>query len=244
MKSLESLTVDNSLQLAALEGRLCYSFRQQELLQLALVHRSFAFEQGDRLNKDNERLEFLGDAVLDLAIGSALFSRFPEMPEGEMTRLRAMLVKESYLAGMAARLDLGSCLCLGRGEDASDGRGKPSILASSFEAVLGAIFHDGGYEAACVFVEHHFGPGFDNEKEKLHLADAKSRLQELLQEKYNEAPLYSLEKEEGPDHQKIFSVSVRFRDQVLAQGRARSKKEAEQNAAAAALEKLEELGLE
>ncbi|MBU0673102.1 MAG: ribonuclease III [Proteobacteria bacterium] len=234
-----SLTRNNQDALLLLQNRLGYNFVKPELLQLALIHRSYAFEQGGRLDRDNERMEFLGDAVLDLTVGNALFQLYPEMPEGEMTKLRALLVKESHLARMAVEVDLGSALFLGRGEEGSLGRQKSSILSCAYEAVIGAIFLDGGYGAAEQFVTSHFTPHFDPLKEKIHLADAKSRLQELTQEQFSEAPVYVLEKEEGPDHEKIFTVSVQFRGAVLAHGRAMSKKVAEQLAAAEALKRIE-----
>ena len=243
MKKLSSLIESNRDQLEEFEGLLGYSFKDISLLQQALIHRSYAFESDGCQANDNERLEFLGDAVLDLTIGHALFVNYPEMREGDLTRLRAMLVNESHLAMMADKVSIGRYLSLGKGEDSTDGRRKPSILSSAYEAVVGAIFHDGGYGAAAAFVENHFVPCLDEQQAKMHLADAKSRLQELTQEKYNQAPSYFHEAEEGPDHRKIFTVSVRFRDKVLAHGTATSKKEAEQQAAAEALLKIDELDI-
>ena len=243
MELLSSLIDNNKDQLNELEENLGYSFRDLGLLQLALIHRSFSFEHDGRQDTDNERLEFLGDAVLDLTIGHALFERYAAMREGQLTKLRAMLVNEGHLAEMAEKISLGHYLCLGKGEDASNGRSKPSILSCTYEAVVGAIFHEGGYGAAADFVSRHFVPCLDAQKDKMHLADAKSSLQELTQEKYNEAPVYVLEKAEGPDHRKVFTVSVRFRGQVLAHGKATSKKEAEQQAAAEALLKFAELDI-
>jgi ribonuclease-3 len=243
MEVLAELTENNRAVLDRLEEKLAYRFRNRQLLQLALLHRSFSFEQARQLPVDNERLEFLGDAVLGLVIGHALFRRYPEMREGEMTRLRALLVKESHLAEMAARLGLGEFLCLGKGEESSRGREKPSIISSTYEAVLGALFLDGGYDRVAAFVDRHFQPDLDGMRRKLLQADAKSRLQEILQENYSEAPTYQLDSAEGPDHQKTFIVSVHFRGLVLAQGQALNKKEAEQQAAAEALRRLPELGL-
>lgn len=235
---LNSLVDQNQARLKELEKILGYDFRDPGLLQLALIHRSYSFERDGRRGVDNERLEFLGDAVLDLTVGAALFERYPEMREGELTKLRAMLVNEAHLAEMAEGVSLGGFLYLGRGEDSSNGRSKPSILSCAYEAVVGAIFHDGGYEAATGFVRRHFVPRLDALKGRLHLADAKSSLQELTQERFNEAPDYVLENADGPDHRKVFTVSVRFRGEILARGEATSKKEAEQKAAAAALLKL------
>jgi len=243
MDALIELTGNNQGNLARLEEKLGYVFRDRRFLQLALLHRSFSFEQVRKLATDNERLEFLGDAVLDLVVGRALFELYPEMREGEMTRLRALLVNESYLAEMATALGLGEFLLLGRGEETTRGRSKPSILSSAYEAVLGALFQDGGYEVAAVFIDQQFLPVLDSQRQRLLQADAKSRLQEILQESYSEAPNYVLESAEGPDHRKTFLVSVCFRGQVLAQGQAFNKKEAEQVAAAEALRLLPELGL-
>ncbi len=221
--------------LRELEARLGYRFTERPLLGKALIHSSYAFEQGREPKQNNETLEFLGDAVLDLAVGHALYRRYPEMREGELTRLRAALVNERHLALMAKEVGLGYHLLLGKGEEASRGREKASILSCAYEAVVGAIFLDGGYPAASRFVEDHFSSWFVQEQQALLLADAKSSLQELLQERFGEAPRYVLESADGPDHDKTFHVAVRFREEVLGRGSARSKKEAEQLAAAAAL---------
>lgn len=228
----------NRKQLAELEEHLAYKFNDPTLLLQALIHRSYSFEQGRSIDKDNETLEFLGDAVLDLTVGYVLFKMYPQMREGELTRLRSALVKESHLAIMARELDLGAYLFLGKGEDASHGRNKPSILSCAFEAVMGAIFLDGGYEAATTVVDRFVVPWIKERKETLRSADAKSLLQEMIQEKFNEGPIYVLEKAEGPDHDKIFTVSVCFRKICMARGRAKNKKEAEQKAAAEAIEKF------
>jgi len=241
MDGLQTLTEQNRAGLSALEEKLGYKFRELNYLQNALIHRSYAFEQGRAVGRDNETLEFLGDAVLDLTVGYALFRHFPDMAEGELTKLRAALVNESHLALMARGIELGGHLLLGRGEERSGGREKPSILACAYEAVAGAIFLDGGYDAAARFVESHFPPYFVEQSRRLLASDPKSALQEALQAKYNETPVYVLEKEEGPDHAKLFHVTVRFRGAVLASGSASSKKEAEQQAAAAALLDIDKL---
>jgi len=232
--TIETLIRDNMAQLDALQAQLGYRFQDVRLLQVALVHSSFAFERM-KAGRHNETQEFLGDAVLDLALGYILFARFPEMREGKLTRIRAALVNESGLADMARKVGLGSYLLLGHGEEASGGREKPSILSCAFEAVVGALFLDGGYDAALEFVRRWFEPLIERSYKELQAGDAKSTLQELLQEQYNEGPDYVLEQEEGPPHARIFTVSVRFRDKSLGRGRASSKKEAEQQAAQAAL---------
>lgn len=237
--NIDSLVRINKDRLSDFEKILGYRFTDLRLLQRALVHSSYAFEQSQE-GENNEKLEFLGDAVLDLVIGHILFTRYLEMREGQLTKLRASLVNEQHLAKMAREIQLGEYLFLGKGEDASQGRQKSSILSCAYEAVIGAVFEDGGYDAVAQLVQRFFLPTLNNKKEELRVADSKSRLQELLQEKHNEAPVYTLDAEEGPSHQKVFSVSVRFKDQVLGTGQAGSKKVAEQQAAAAALEGLQE----
>ena len=235
--TLETLIQDNHQQLDELQSRIGYQFKNAGLLQLALIHSSFAFEQLDS-GKHNETQEFLGDAVLDLTVGYILFMRYPEMREGKLTRIRAGLVNESGLASMARELDLGKYLLLGKGEEASNGRDKSSILSCAYEAVIGAIFLDGGYDVTLDFVKSSFEPLLDKQRDVLLTVDAKSGLQEQLQEKYNEGPRYELDREEGPAHARTFYISVWFRDQLLGQGEASNKKEAEQQAARQALEKL------
>ena len=238
--SLKSLARANVEQLRELEQILGYTFADSRLLQKALVHSSFAFERS-RSAEDNEILEFLGDAVLDLIVGQLLIHRYPRLREGELTRLRASLVNEQHLATMAREIELGRFLLLGKGEEATSGRDKPSILSCAYEAVVGAIFEDGGFDAAHGLVRRFFEPVIATARERLQVSDAKSRLQEVLQERYNEAPSYSLEHEEGPAHCRVFTTAVLFRGQTLATGTARSKKEGEQKAAAAALDDLEAL---
>lgn len=231
---MDRLASSNKEMLAEFESTIEYRFTDLRLLQKAMIHSSFAFEQA-QAGQDNQVFEFIGDAVLDLVIGYMLSRRYPDMKEGELTRFRASLVNESHLAIMARKVDLGKFLCLGKGEDNSNGRDKSSILSCAFEAVVGAIFEDSDYHTVEALVCRLFDEAVEEKKEDLLLADAKSRLQELLQDKYNEPPTYRLDGEEGPSHCKQFSVSVLFRDKVLGTGIAGSKKEAEQRAAAAAL---------
>ncbi len=239
MTMLDALVIKNQEELAAFERKLDYSFSNISLLQEAFIHSSYAFEQGNDLSRDNETLEFLGDAVLDLTVGHALYLRYPEMKEGELTQLRAALVNESHLARMARQIDIGLHLLLGRGEDHSQGRKKNSILSCAFEAVLGALFLDGGYPAVERVVAKLVVPWFDERRKALDVSDAKSRLQAMLQEIFNEGPTYHLEETSGPDHDKTFSVSVRFRGQVLARGEAKNKKKAEQQAATKVVENFD-----
>jgi ribonuclease-3 len=237
---IDSLVRRNKDMLAGLEQQLSYRFTDLRLLQKALIHSSFAFEQA-QIGNNNEILDFLGDAVLDLVIGHTLCKRYPEMREGELTRLRSSLVNETHLASMARELDLGGYLCLGKGEDASNGRNKSSILSCAYEAVIGAIFEDSDYKTVETIICSFFVPAMAAKKEELLIADAKSRLQEALQEKFNEAPSYRIDNEEGPSHQKIFTVSVVFRETALGAGTASSKKEAEQKAAAVTLAEIEDV---
>lgn len=220
------------------EALLGYAFDNVSLLTRALTHRSFTFEQQGTLREDNETLEFLGDAVLDLVIGSLLFRQFPEKREGELTKLRSTLVQENHLVTIAREINLGTFLFLGKGEEKSGGRQKASILACTYEAVIGAIFHDSNYETVRQVVENHFSEKIAPSQESLKKADAKSRLQELTQEKTGETPTYVLDRSEGPDHDKSFTISIHFQGSILATATAKSKKAAEQKAAALAVDAL------
>jgi len=240
---IDSLVRINKEELSKFEKIINYRFTDLRLLQKALVHSSYAFEQA-QAGQDNQTLEFLGDAVLDLVVGHILYRKYPEMREGELTRLRSALVNETHLANMAREIELGKFLSLGKGEDASSGRNKSSILSCGYEAVIGAVFEDTGYETVEELIERFFVPAIEEKKEELLIADAKSRLQENLQEKYNEGPMYRVEAEVGPPHQKIFTITAHFHGTVLGTGQAGSKKEAEQRAAAAALEKLKKHSIE
>jgi ribonuclease-3 len=241
---IELLAGDNAAPLREFENLLKYVFKDKRLLQKALIHRSFAAEQGRLTDLDNETLEFLGDAVLDLIVGVLLYKKHPEVREGDLTKMRAALVNESHLAIMARAVNLGEYLFLGRGEDASSGREKASILSCAYEAVAGAIFLDGGYDAAAAFIREHYASWIDRDITEMVSADFKSRLQESIQEKFGETPVYVLDNQAGPDHEKIFTASVTLKGRVLATGQARNKKEAEQQAAAAALSRLDEIVVE
>ncbi len=236
---MDTLQQIDKNELGNLEKTLGYRFTDLRLLHKSIVHSSYAFEHPSG-EKDNERLEFLGDAVLDVVIGHILFKNYESMREGELTRLRSALVNEHHLAKMAKDIDLGYYLFLGKGEEASHGRDKSSILSCAYEAVIGAIFEDAGYDTVYEVIERFFLPDIEGKKEALLIADAKSRLQEFLQEKFNEAPSYVTDHEEGPAHQKVFTISAMFHGDTLGIGRAGSKKEAEQRAAAQALLKIAE----
>ncbi len=215
-----------------LEARLGYNFADRTLLEAALTHRSFANEAGTPAHY--ERLEFLGDAVLGLATADWLFRRLAERPEGELSRLKAMLVSEGALARYAEELALGEHLRLGTGEERSGGRLKASLLADALEALFGAIYLDGGFGAARGVVEGYLEAA-SAWPEEGKPRDAKTTLQELAQARGWELPVYVVVEERGPDHDKTFAVEVNLRGALAGQGQGRTKKSAEQAAAAAAL---------
>lgn len=216
-----------------------YEFKDIALLECALTHRSFANENSESV-MDNQRLEFLGDAVLGLVVAEALMERHPDAPEGVMTEKRATLVNEGSLADIAREIDLGSVLRLGRGEELSNGRDRTSILADALEALLGAVYLDGGYRAAREVVLRWFGDRLDEDLDREEGGDVKGALQRILQERSLDPPTYRLVNEEGPDHAKVFEVELVSEGKVLSTGRGRSKKEAEKRAAARALKGMKE----
>ncbi|MCK9229274.1 MAG: ribonuclease III [Syntrophales bacterium] len=223
--------------LTVLERCIGYRFRDISLLKSALTHRSYVNEnQGSGRIDDNERQEFLGDAVLQLAVSELLYSRFPNFSEGMLTKVRASLVTDQALSRLAVSYGIGDFLLLGRGEEASGGREKESLLANALEAVMAAIFGDGGYEAAQKFIKKTFEPLLDDlENERLY-HDYKSRLQELSHELFQSIPSYRIRGTRGPDHDKTFEVEVDIERTVRAAGSGKSKKEAEQQAARRALD--------
>ena len=229
----------NSDRLARVQESLGYLFKQPELLLEALTHKSFSNENPESISACNERLEFLGDAILDLVVSQRSFIDYPDLPEGELTRVRAELVRERNLAEIARRIDLGSCLRMGKGERRSGGEQKSSLLANAVEAVFGALFLDGGYESARSIIEKFFLPEIPLAVNKKFDVDYKTNLQELCQRVHRQTPDYVLVDESGPDHQRHYTVEVRLRGKKVACGEGRSKKLAEQDAARGALEKLE-----
>lgn len=220
-----------------LANRLNYHFQNPRLFEEALTHKSYLNESPDPGRGDNERLEFLGDAVLDLLISELFVSRFPEAPEGELSKLKAKTVSETALSQVARRLDLGSALVLGRGEELTGGRDKSSLLADALEAVIAAVYLDGGLAAARQVVLTAFSDLFDNLL-RSDGADYKTELQELCQRDFSVLPVYRVLRESGPDHHKQFDVELSIRGEVYGTGAGRSKKEAEQQAAKTALERL------
>ena len=218
-----------------LEEKIGYSFNQKGLLRQALTHSSYANEKHMKKGSDNERLEFLGDAVLELVSSDFLYKNYPNLPEGDLTKLRASIVCEPTLALCTEPLELGKYLYLGKGEDLTGGRTRKSILSDALEAVIGAIYLDGGFTNAKEFI-HKFIMT-DIEHKKLFY-DSKTILQEVVQGNYNEALHYELVAEEGPDHDKRFSVEALIGDKVIGHGVGHTKKAAEQQAAYQALLKL------
>lgn len=220
-----------------IERALGHSFNDRALLAEAMTHRSYANErQGDL--PDNERLEFLGDAVLDLVISQYLMTSQPGSAEGELTRIRADVVSLPSLAGLAKTLDIGTGLLLGRGEERSGGRHKASLLADTLEALFGAVFTDGGFEAARRVILPLFAPLLEQAISE-EGQDYKSRLQELLQASQRPLPVYRLTEASGPAHARIYCVEVLIDDRAHGSGQGRTKKSAEQAAARAALTLLE-----
>lgn len=216
-------------------------FQNEELLIRALTHRSFANEQeGDDI-QDNERLEFLGDAVLDFIMTGVLYARYPDMPEGELTRLRSALVRTETLADLARDCNLGEVLRMGKGEESSGGRERRNILCDAFEALLAAIYLDQGLTAVQNFVVPLLLPMMDHIlKEGLHI-DARSTFQEWSQAVRNITPVYRVVDESGPDHEKEFLVEVLLEEEVAGEGSGRSKQSAAQAAAREALRRLAQM---
>ena len=221
--------------MTALEEKLGYTFTNPALLENALTHSSFANENKSRGAQSNERLEFLGDSVLGMVTADYLYRAHPDLPEGVLTRTRAALVCEESLAEVAGLLDLGSYLKLGKGEEAGGGRERPSIVADAVEAVIAAIYLDGGIGSARKVIRRFI---LDREEEKAASRDYKTALQELIQRESGQVLNYRLTGSSGPDHAKIFSVEVDLNGVTVGAGRGHSKKEAEQMAAKTAIAKL------
>lgn len=227
----------NDEQRNELQRRIGYTFRDPGLLQEAMTHSSFANEQSGGRWQDNERLEFLGDAILGLVIAETLFDRYPDMNEGELSKFRAQLINSAMLAQLARALDIGPFLLVGRGEGRSGGRDRDNLLADALEAVFGAIYLEAGVDAVRPVILNLYSPTLSRLTQDSPF-DFKTVLQEKLQRSRRSLPSYVLITEEGPAHQKLFTVELRLDGQVLGSGSGRSKKEAEQAAAALALKRL------
>ncbi len=224
------------MEVSEFEKRIGITFKNRELLKQAFVHRSYINENRNFKLLHNERLEFLGDAVLELVVTDFLFHKYPDQDEGVLTAYRAALVNANTLSGAATSLGMNDFLLLSKGESKDVGRARQFILADTFEAVAGAIYEDQGYDAAKGFIAKNILPLIDGLIKSGGVVDAKSKFQELAQERVGVTPLYKTVKEVGPDHDKRFTVGVYLAEALTAQGEGKSKQEAEQAAALKALE--------
>ncbi|WP_026906088.1 ribonuclease III [Paucisalibacillus globulus] len=220
-----------------LEKMLNLTFHNIEVIKQAFTHSSYVNEHRDGHTSDNERLEFLGDAVLELGVSQYLYRKYPEMPEGEMTKLRAAIVCEPSLEVFARNLNFGEHIFLGKGEEMTGGRNRPALLADVFEAFLGALYLDQGFNIALDFLEKHVFPKIDTGAFS-HGMDYKSKLQEVVQQDKNQTIVYQIVDEKGPSHNKEFIAELLINNSVLGSGVGRTKKEAEQRAAKNALDKI------
>lgn len=220
----------------AIEAKLGYTFRDRSLLTLAFIHRSYINENRAVIHH-NERMEFLGDAVLGMLISDYLYCHLPTTAEGQLSYLRSRLVEASSCVNYVQSLNIASYILLGKGERMNDGRGRDSILADLFEAIMGAIYLDGGLEAAKNFLFHNFSPQIQ-EILKTPLRNWKALLQDYCQKKYQQTPIYNVLQASGPDHSKIFEISVLINQKELGKGKGASKKEAQQAAAADAISRF------
>jgi len=220
-----------------LQARLGHQFRDPALLLLALTHPSISHEMGASQDH-NQRLEYLGDAVLQLALSRELYDRYPHHDEGPLTKIRAQLVNQVSLAEQGRALGLGEHLILSRGEQLNGGRERPSILADAYESILGALFLDGGYDVARAFILHTFRDEFTDIETAASADNPKGALQEILQAISSEAPQYQVLTATGPDHDREFECAVFYKGEEIGRGRGKSKKLAESQAAAVALDRL------
>ena len=235
----KNFAADNMKSLQELESVIGYIFKDKMHLLLALTHSSFANEKRyDGLNS-NERLEFLGDSVLNIVTSEYIYRNFPSLPEGEMTKTRASIVCEGSLMKCASKIMLGNRIMLGKGEENTGGRMRTSILSDAFEALIGAIYLDGGLKEAAAFIHRSMSELFRDSGSSEIFVDYKTQLQELIQKSGEQKVSYRIVDEKGPDHNKQFVAQISVGAQVLGNGEGKSKKEAEQNAAKAALNKLQ-----
>lgn len=211
-----------------------------ELIKQTFIHRSFLNEAKKPIS-DNERLEFLGDSILSFSVSEHLYQNYPQLPEGELTNLRSSIVKTATLADVARLLDLGTYLFLSKGEEESGGRGNPSLLADTFEALIGSVYLTQGIKSIKIILQKLLFPRLSKIIKDRAYKDAKSSFQEMVQEKHRLSPLYKVMSETGPDHAKLFKVAVYVGEKVYGTGVGKSKQEAEQIAATAALEKWKEI---
>lgn len=236
---MEKLSRDEKKNLKEMEKRLGVRFWKRELLKRALTHKSYANERKLDPSCHNERLEFLGDAVLELVVSHTLMSLYPEAPEGELSKLRAAMVNEKTLAELARSFGIGEKLYLGKGEEMGQGREKSSLLSDAYEAVLGGIYLDRGFKKVFKVVRKHVELLIQKVTEEGFYKDYKTQLQETSQTLFKVVPRYRLIEEQGPDHDKTFKVNILINNEIYGAGSGKSKKDAEQNAAREALENLE-----
>jgi len=222
----------------SLEKRLNLKFKNKDLLKTAFIHRSYLNEHPEETLPHNERLEFLGDSVLGFIVSEYLYQKFPKHPEGDLTNYRSSLVNAKTLSEVAKKIDLGKYLLLSKGEEATGGRERQYLLANTFEALLGAIYLDCGLKKAASLIKDKLLPELDQIISKKLYKDFKSAFQELSQEKKNITPTYRVLAEEGPDHNRTFTVGVYLGDEKIAEGTGKSKQSAEQAAAEAAIAKI------
>lgn len=230
------------MDLSQLEKNIGVAFKNKSFVQTALTHRSYLNEHPEHEGASNERLEFLGDAVLEFVASGHLFKSFPQFPEGQLTIHRSALVSTKSLAKAAQKLNLGQFLFMARGEEKGGGRKNSTLLANTVEALIGAVFLDQGLKTARDFINQHVLVLLPEIIKTGAYKDPKSQLQELIQEKFKTPPVYRVIKEEGPDHAKIFTVTALVNDKKLGQAKGPNKQEAEERAAQKALEKLTSLG--
>lgn len=223
-----------------LEAKIGYTFKKKEFIEEAVTHKSFAKEKSGSPEFFNERLEFLGDAVLELIVCEYLFKTYPQYTEAELSKIKSYAVQEATLSDVSSMLGIGSHLRLGKGEESSGGREKPSLLANAFEAITAAIYLDGGLKDAKDFVINSLENKIRTLIEKKLIFDFKTQLQELVQEKFGVLPRYKVHKEEGPEHMKTFEVEVFVKDEFLGRGMGKNKKEAAQRAAEEGLKRLQD----
>ncbi|MBI3341862.1 ribonuclease III [Candidatus Curtissbacteria bacterium] len=220
-----------------IEKKLALKFKDPDILKNAFVHRSYLNEHKDYQGDSNERLEFLGDSVLSLAVSNFLFAKLTKSPEGELTQIRASLVRTETLAIIATKLELGVYLFLSKGEEDSGGRTNKSILANTFEALVGALYLDQGFDTASTFIAKHILGDWKKLSEEA-ASDNKSKLQEVLQRKFHRSPVYKLIESWGPDHDRSFKIGVYLDEKILGEGNGKNKQTAAQDAAGNALAKL------
>ena len=237
---LGKLFNDERTRLKPLEKALGVKFNKRSHLRHALTHRSYANEKKMNYEDHNERLEFLGDAVLELVVSDLLMRTFPKATEGELSKLRASMVNEKSLASLARHFGIGEKLYLGKGEELGQGREKSSLLANAYEAVLGALYLDRGFKKTFKVVKTHAENLLKKVRDDGFYKDYKTQLQEKVQNTFKTVPRYRLVSQSGPDHNKTFEINLMIQDQLYGTGLGKSKKEAEQNAAQLALVKLEE----